>query len=72
MVKGDYHFYADLPYVLSIWFDFLCGNDSLQDVYIYFALNNYQSFKIVMVRMSKMWLKMICAPFDGQWSLDLR
>ena len=66
IVKGDYHFYADLPYVLSICFDFLCGNDSLKDVYIHFALNSYQNFKILMVQMSKMWLKMICAPFDGQ------
>ena len=64
--KGDYHFCADLPYVLSACFDFLCGKDSLQDVYIHFALNSYQNFKIVMVQMSKMWLKIICAPFDGQ------
>ena len=68
MVKGECHFYADLPYVLSISFDFLCGNDSLQDVFIHSALNNYPNFKVLMVRMSKMWLKIICAPFDGQWS----
>ena len=49
MVKGDYHFYTDLPYVFSVYFDFPSGNDSLQDVYILSVLNNYQRVKILMV-----------------------
>ena len=43
MVEGNYHFYANFPFVLSICFDFLCGNGILQDVYINFALNNFQN-----------------------------
>ena len=64
MVEGNYHFYANFPFVLSICFDFLCGNGILQDVYINFALNNFQNLYFLKVSMSKIWLKMICAPFE--------